>query len=346
MEKIYLVIRVESKRIIVSMSPLPASFIESLFAPYKEKLNLDLDVISVFNMKREEIVKVLENTDIVIGDYSFQMKIDKELCRAMKKVKLIQQPSTGFDHIDINACSEMGIPVSNAGRSNSISVAEYTIMAALALLKRLTYANKATSEGEWPQWKLMDLGTYDLYGKTWGLVGLGRIGREVAKRVGAFGAKLLYYDIKRLSEEEEKNLNVTFSRLPRLLRSSDVVSVHTPLTEETRGMFSEKELRSFKPGAIFINPSRGELVDENALANAIKEGWIAGVAVDVYSNEPPSKDHPLLELARSGNYNVIVTPHIAGANTDARARIIEHSISNVVRVLTGEKPEAIVNRVG
>ncbi|MCE4607509.1 MAG: 2-hydroxyacid dehydrogenase [Caldisphaeraceae archaeon] len=334
----------ESKKIVVSMSPLPASFIESLFTPYKEKLNLDLEVISVFNMKKEEIVKVLENADIVIGDYSFQMKIDKELCKAMKKVKLIQQPSTGFDHIDINACSEMGIPVSNAGRSNSISVAEYTVMTALALLKRLAYANKATSEGEWPQWKLMDLGTYDLYGKTWGLVGFGRIGREVAKRVNAFGAKLLYYDIKRLSEEDEKNLNATFSRLPRLLRSSDIVSVHTPLTEETRDMFSEKELRSFKPGAILINPSRGELVDENALANAIKEGWIAGAAVDVYSDEPPSKNHPLLELARSGNYNVIVTPHIAGANTDARTRIIEHSIGNVVRVLIGEKPEAVVNR--
>ena len=324
------------------MSPLPASFIESLFAPYRGMVNAEIEVMAVHDLPKEEVKKVLERADIVLGDYTFRMKIDKELCESMKKVKLIQQPSTGFDHIDVQACAEKGIPVANAGGANSISVAEYTIMAALALLKRLIYANEATAKGEWPQWKLMDLGTYDLYGKTWGIIGLGRIGREVAKRVKVFGAKVLYYDIRRPSKEEEEELGVEFARLPRLLRSSDVVSIHVPLTPETKHMLGEAEFRSFKPGAIFINPSRGELVDESALAKAIKEGWIAGAAVDVYSEEPPPKDHPLLELARSG-YNVIVTPHIAGANSDARTRIIEHSIKNVIRVLRGERPLAVVN---
>jgi phosphoglycerate dehydrogenase-like enzyme len=332
-----------TKFTIVSMSPLPASFIEGLFAPYKDKLNAEIEILAVFGLPKEEIKKALEKADVVIGDYTFQMKIDRELCEAMKKVRLIQQPSTGYDHIDVEACAKRGIPVANAGGANSVSVAEYTIMAALVLLKRLIYANEATAKGEWPQWKLMDMGTYDLYGKTWGIIGLGRIGREVAKRARVFGARVLYYDIRRLPKEEEEKLGVEFARLPKLLRSSDIVSIHVPLTPQTRHMLGEAEFRSFKPGAIFINPSRGELVDEEALAKAIREGWIAGAAVDVYSKEPPPKDHPLLELARSGNYNIIVTPHIAGANTDARARIIEHSVRNVIRVLMGEKPEAVVN---
>ena len=330
------------KFVIVSMSPLPASFIEGLFAPYKGEIDAEIEVVSVFGLPKEEVKKVLENADVIIGDYTFQMKIGRELCESMKKVKLIQQPSTGFDHIDIESCAKKGIPVANAGGANSISVAEYAIMAALALLKRLIYANEATAMGEWPQWKLMDLGTYDLYGKAWGIIGLGRIGREVAKRVKIFGARVLYYDVRRLSKKEEEELGVEFTKLPRLLRSSDIVSIHVPLTPETRHMLGESEFRSFKPGAIFINPSRGELVDEDALVKAIKEGWIAGAAVDVYSEEPPSKDHPLLELARS-SYNIIVTPHIAGANSDARTRIIEHSIKNVIRVLKGEKPLAVVN---
>ncbi len=331
------------KYVIVSMSPLPSSFIEGLFAPFREKIKGEVEVVAVFGLSKEEMKKALEKADIVIGDYSFQMKIDEELCDSMKNVKLIQQPSTGFDHIDIEACAKRGIPVANAGGSNSVSVAEYTVMVALALLKRLVLANSLTAKGEWPQWKLMDLGTYDLYGKTWGIIGLGRIGREVAKRVRAFDARVIYYDIRRLPKEEEEKLGVEFARLPRLLRISDVVSIHVPLTPETRHMLGEAEFRSFKPGAIFINPSRGELVDENALAKAIKEGWIAGAAVDVYSIEPPPKEHPLLELARSGNYNIIVTPHIAGANSDARSRIIEHSIKNIIRVMLGEKPEAVVN---
>ena len=116
-----------------------------------------------------------------------------------------------------------------------------------------------------------------------------------------------------------------------------------PLTPETRHMIGERELRMMKPSAILINPSRGEIVDEEALAKALKERWIAGAAVDVYSVEPPPPDHPLLRLAREGNVNLILTPHVAGANTDARARIIEFSVRNVLRVLKGEKPEAVVN---
>jgi phosphoglycerate dehydrogenase-like enzyme len=328
--------------IIANMSPLPESLIESYFAPYLEGLDFEIKVVTVFGKPREEVIKILKEADVVIGDYSFQMKIDEELCNAMDKVRLIQQPSTGFDHIDVEACRRKGIPVANAGGSNSMSVAEYTIMTALALLKRLIYAHEKTRLGEWPQWELMDLGTFDLYGKTWGIIGLGRIGREVAKRLRGWDVRILYYDKVR-QEDLEKQLGVEFRSLRRLLRESDIVSIHVPLTPETRGMIGEKELRAMKPGSIIVNPSRGELIDEEALARALKEGWIGGAAVDVYSREPPGKDHPLIKLAREGRVNLIVTPHIAGANTDARQRIVKFSVENILRVLKGEKPQAVVN---
>ncbi len=328
---------------IVSMSPLPEAFVQGLFSPFLDQVDGEIQVVAVHGLPRERVLEELRDADIVIGDYTFKMRIDRDMCRAMSNVKLIQQPSTGYDHIDIDACAEAGVPVANAGGANSVSVAEYTIMAALALLKRLLYAHQKTMEGEWPQWRLMEMGTFDLEGKTWGIIGLGRIGREVAKRVKAFGVRVLYYDKVRLEREAEEELGVTYRPLARLLRESDVVSIHVPLTSETRGMIGERELRMMKPTAVFINPSRGELVDEEALARALSERWIAGAAVDVYSTEPPPREHPLLELARSGEANIIVTPHIAGANTDARSRIIQFSIMNIINVLRGGKPEAIVN---
>ena len=331
------------KYMIVSMSPLPEQLIKAFFMPYLEGKPVELEVIGVFGKSRDEVITALKKADIVLGDYSFQMKIDKELCNAMEEVKLIQQPSTGFDHIDIEACKEKGIPVANAGGANAVSVAEYTIMAALALLKRLVYAHQKTLEAKWPQWDLMEMGTYDLYDKTWGIIGLGRIGREVAKRLAGWGVKIVYYDKYRNKEFEEK-YGLEYKSLRRLLRESDIVSIHIPLTDETRGLIGERELRSMKPNAILINPSRGELIDEEALAKALKERWIAGAAIDVYTKEPPPPDHPLLKLAREDpNVNLILTPHIAGANTDARQRIVRFSVENVLRVLLGEKPQAVVN---
>ncbi len=333
------------KFVIVSMSPLPEAVIQAFFMPFLEGKDIELEVVGVYGKPREEVIEALRRADIVLGDYTFHMKIDEELCNAMDKVRLIQQPSTGYDHIDVEACARRGIPVANAGGANAASVAEYTIMAALALLKRLVYAHSRTREGGWPQWDLMEMGTYDLLGKTWGIIGLGRIGREVARRLQGWGVDIVYYDKVR-NREAEESLGVKYRTMRRLLREADIVSIHVPLTPETRGMIGERELRGMKPNAILINPSRGELVDEEALARALRERWIAGAAVDVYSREPPGPDHPLIRLAREDpGVNLIVTPHIAGANSDARQRIVRFSVENVLRVLMGGKPEAVVNGV-
>jgi phosphoglycerate dehydrogenase-like enzyme len=326
-------------RLVVSLSPLPSAFISSLLAPYADKVG-GIKVVSRIEVSEEELKEALRQAEAVIGDYSFQFRITRDICNLMEKARVIAQPSTGYDHIDIEACREKGIPVTNAGGANSISVAEWTVMAALILLKRALYAHFETKKGGWPQWELMDMGTYDLYGKTWGIIGLGRIGREVAKRVRAFGAKIVYYDKYRHPKEAEEELGVEYAPLSKLIRVSDVISIHVPLTPETRHLIGERELRVMKPTAILINPSRGEIVDEEALARALEEGWIMGAAVDVYSREPPGPDHPLIKLEHT---NLLTTPHIAGANSDARARIIQVVVENVIRALSGQPLKYVVN---
>ncbi|MEM3833078.1 MAG: 2-hydroxyacid dehydrogenase [Thermoprotei archaeon] len=331
----------KDKYVVVALNPLPEAFIRSLIMPYSSELDKEVEVISLKDLSDwDKVVDALSKADVILGDHTLNLKIDEKMVKVMKKVRLIQQPSTGYDNIDIETCKHYGIPVANIGGANAVSVAEYTIMVGLVLLRRLIYAHEKTRSGEWIQWELMNLGTYDLSGKTWGIIGLGRIGREVAKRLKGFDIKVLYYDKVRFSSEVEKELGLEYRELPRLLRESDIVSMHVPLTSETRRMISEKELRMMKPGAILINPSRGEIVDEEALAKALKEGWLGGTAVDVYSVEPPSKEHPLLKLESA---NLILTPHIAGATSDSRARIIDISIKNVIRVLKGLSPENIVN---
>jgi lactate dehydrogenase-like 2-hydroxyacid dehydrogenase len=263
------------------------------------------------------------------------------MCEAMTKVKLIQQPSTGYNHIDISACAKRGIPVANIGGANAISVAEHTIAMGLVLLKRITYAHEKMLEGNWVQGELLTLAT-ELSGKTWGLIGMGRIGREVASRAKSLGAQVVYYDVKRLSTDEEAKLDCSFRQLQRLLSESDVVSIHVPLTHETEQMIGERELRMMRPTSMFINPSRGELTDEEALGRALREGWIAGVGVDVFSKEPPDETNPLISAAKEG-LNIVLTPHIASATSDARMRIVQVTVENVLRVMLGQKPQNVVN---
>ena len=331
-----------SKYKVVVLSPVPEALIKAWATPIAQKYGLsveDIDVVTIYEPNYEEISRQVSDADVVVGDYTFRIKIDSSLCEKMSRVRLIQQPSTGYDHIDIEACGRRGIPVANIGGANSVSVAEHTIMLALMLLKRAVYAHNKLVEGLWTQSELMNM-IGELYGKTWGVLGMGRIGREVAIRVIAFGAKIIYYDIVR--REDIEKLGVEYRSFNRLLSESDILSIHAPLTPETRRMIGEKELRLMKQSAILINVSRGEIVDEEALAKAIREGWIAGAGVDVYSTEPPSSNHPLLQVAREG-YNVIVTPHIAGATNEARIRIINVTLENVLRVLAGLKPENMVN---
>jgi phosphoglycerate dehydrogenase-like enzyme len=318
---------------VLVLSPLPATVVRSFFSSYISK-GLDVDVVTVNDPASPLLKKELQEADVVIGDYTFKMVIDADLVRQMKKVKLIQQPSTGYDHIDIKACAERGIPVANIGGANSLSVAEHTIALALALIKKIPYAHQQVVSGKWVQSELMN-SIGEVYGKTWGVIGIGRTGKEVIKRASALGSKIIYYD-------KVRQEGLEYKQLEELINQSDIVSIHLPLTDETRKMIGERELRLMKPNSILINVSRGEICDEVALAKAISDGWIAGAGVDVFTQEPLPPDHPLVQAAKEGA-NLILTPHIAGATNEARMRIIQFTIENVARVLMGERPENVVN---
>ena len=326
---------------VLVLSPMPEGLIRLFFAESLEKHHIEADFKTVSEPGSLELPGEVGQADIVIGDYTLRIQIDAKMVDLMTKVRLIAQPSTGYDHIDLAACRRKGIPVTNIGGANAISVAEHTVALALMLTKRIGYAHRRIIEGAWVQDELLNVAA-EVHGKTWGVIGLGRIGREVASRARALGANVVYTDTARPPETEEQELGVAFLPLQRLLTESDVVTIHVPLTEQTRKMMGEKELRLMKSNAVFINVSRGELNDEAALARAVTQGWIGGAGVDVFSSEPVGADNPLVAAARDGA-NVVLTPHIAGATNDARLRIIQATVDNVVRVALGQPPMNVVN---
>lgn len=323
---------------IVSLVPFPVGVVQLYVAPFLE--GKEVEVVGYEKTDEESLAELIKDADIVLGDFTFNIPITRKMVEGAKKLKLIQQPSVGYEHIDIKSCAEFGIPVANTAGANDLSVAEHTIMMAMALLKKLLYSHARTSQGYWVQMEMFQLGVFELYEKNWGIIGMGKIGKELAKRLKPFGVNILYFDKFRLSEDMEKEFAATYCPLEKLLREADIFSLHLPLTEETKSMIGEKELSLMKPTAILINTARGELVDEKALSNALKTKILAGAGLDVFSQEPIASDNPLL-----GVPNTILTSHTAGATNESRMRIINQSVVNVVRVLNGEKPLYVVNGV-
>ena len=280
----------------------------------------------------------MADAEFVLGDYTGATPITRSIAQAGKSLKLIQQPSVGFNHIDIDACREFGIPVANTPGANDIGVAEHTIMLALACLKKLTLVNAGTHRGEWLFDRRREIGIFEINGRTYGLLGMGRIARAVAERLAPFGVNLLYYDLVRLSAEDEKKYGATYVSLESMLKRADVVSIHLPLTEQTRGIIDTSRLALMKPSAVLINVGRGALVDESALADALRQNKIALAATDVFSQEPPPKDHPLFGLE-----NAILTPHLAGSTQESGIRIWKMALENMARVMRGERPLWVLN---
>jgi phosphoglycerate dehydrogenase-like enzyme len=322
---------------IISMAPLNPDLLMSLLKGAGRSIPADIEIISANKLSDEEIIELVGDAAIIIGDYTFNRKITRDIAMAARSVKLIQQPSVGYQHIDIEACAEAGIPVANTAGANTISVAEYTVMAGLCMQKKLMMAHRTTAAGEWRQ---IDVGSGDLFGKLWGLVGMGRIGKAVAERLVPFGVQIKYYDIVKLSPDEEKKHRASFCKIEEMVATSDLISLHCPLTSLTKGIIGEKELSRMKATAVIINVARGEVIDEPALVRALKEKRIAGAVLDVFSEEPLGTKNPLLSL---GPDVVILTPHIAGATREAQFRIMSMAVSNVISVLNGDKPDFLVN---
>jgi phosphoglycerate dehydrogenase-like enzyme len=321
---------------VLSLAPLPAEIVKLLIRQVPDVP--DFEVIPGHEMPEEEIKKNISKADVVLGDYTFKQKITADIVFAARNLKFIQQPSVGYQHIDVDACTARGIKVANTAGANTISVAEHTIAWGLCLLKNMFHAHTSTKAGGWEQ---MSIKPAELKGKVWGIVGFGRIGQAVAQRLKPFGlSRIIYHDAYRPEPSVEQSLGVEYSELANILSQSDIISLHAPLTAATRNMINEAALNSMKPGAYIINVARAELVDEKALAEAIRKGKIAGAGIDVFSEEPIKMDNPLLSVESE---KLLFSPHVAGVTDEAAGRIINMATINIARVLKGEKPESLVN---
>lgn len=256
-----------------------------------------------------------------------------EFFRSAPNLKLVQLLSAGYDRVDIEAARKAAVPVCNNGGANAIAVAEHTMMLMLAVLKRVVRFHNDVVAGKWRVGGFDDQRVYELSRKTLGIVGLGNIGKKVARRALAFDMTVLYYDIARLTEAEEDALGVRFVLLPELLRTADIVSLHVPLNAVTRKMFGAREMGMMRPSAVLINTCRGPVVDELALHTALTTGVIAAAGLDVMVEEPPIANHPLFALE-----NVTFTPHTAGPTWDNWFKAFRNAFDNVQRVARGERP--------
>jgi phosphoglycerate dehydrogenase-like enzyme len=259
-----------------------------------------------------------------------------EFFRSAPRLRLVQLLSAGYDRVDVEAARKAQVPVANNGGANAIAVAEHAIMLMLAVLKRLVRLHNDVVAGRWRATD-PDARIHELAGKTLGIVGLGNIGKKVARRAAAFDMDVRYYDIKRLTEDEEDALGVRFVLFTELLRSSDIVSLHVPLDDTTRNMLGAPELSVMKPTAILINTCRGPVVDEDALHRALAGGRLAGAGLDVMMEEPPAPDHPLLALP-----NVTLTPHSAGPTWENWTARFRNGFDNIQRVAAGGRPRWVI----
>jgi D-3-phosphoglycerate dehydrogenase len=260
--------------------------------------------------------------------------IPASLMDAAPGLRLIQKWGIGVDKIDLGAARARGIPVAITAGANAVPVAEFTLLLILAVLRRLPYREAQFRGGEWNRARAdTRLQARQLRGKRVGIVGLGAIGRQVAKRLQAFDTEVSYYDIRRPAPAEEQALGVHFQELDPLLAEADIVSLHVPYTAATRGMLSRARIARLRPGAIVINTARGEVVDEAALAEALEAGTLAGAGIDVFGGEPPPLDHPLLRVRAPG---LVLAPHLAGSVFDNVASVARHAFRNIQRVLDGQ----------
>jgi lactate dehydrogenase-like 2-hydroxyacid dehydrogenase len=273
-------------------------------------------------------------------------EISRRILESARGVKLLQTASVGYDFINMEAANELKIPVANNPGYSTTSVAEHTIMFMLLLLKKALKAHELGTRNMRTMKEIFGIwdSVLELRGKTLGILGLGNIGKEVARLAKAFGPTILYHKRNRLTEEEETRLGVEYCSLQDLLARSDILSIHVPLTEETRNLIGRKEIAQMKTGAILLNLARGEVVDEEALAEAVIEGKLSGVGTDVLI-EKRGGDVIEVESPLIGLDNVMITPHLAGPTKEARDRSQKQFTDNILRVLSGYSPLHLVNDV-
>jgi glyoxylate reductase len=314
---------------------MPKSLLVSNALP-KEALDMiPKDLVIDYNetdtpLPREELIERLRGKDGLICHII--SAIDEEVLAAAPTLKVVANVAVGFNNIDVTACRRRGVVVTNTPDVLTETTADFAWALLMAAARRVVEADHFARSGQWQRWQWGLLWGADVHGKTLGIVGFGRIGRAVARRAMGFDMRVLYHDAVRADAGVERELRATAVSLESLLREADFVTLHTNLTPETRHLMNERTLRLMKTSAILVNAARGPIVDEAALARALREGWIAGAGLDVFEEEP--KIHPGLTPLS----NAVLAPHIASASRDTRLAMATLAVRNCLAVLDGKPP--------
>lgn len=256
--------------------------------------------------------------------------VSADLLRASNRLRMIHKWGIGVDRIDVEAVRAAGIPLAITAGANAAPVAELAIALTLAVYRRLLVADKAMREGRWLKAELRT-SCFQIAGKTVGLLGFGNIGRMLARRLRGFEPRILYFDERRAEPALERDLGVEYRPLAEVVAEADILSLHLPLTEETRQIVDAAMIARMKRGAVLINTARGELVDESALYDALVSGHLLGAGLDAFADEPPPAGHPLFRLD-----NVVATPHCGGGVMDNVVNVARHAFGNMERFLDGQ----------
>jgi len=302
----------------------------------RKRYNVEINRGKIPMPKKDLLTKIRDKDGLICFPYD---TIDSEVIDAAKNLKAISTYSVGYDQIDIKHAAKKGIVVSYTPEVLTRATADLTIALILDLLRRVTEGDRIIRHNKWKTIFGPDdfLGT-DFYGKTLGIFGMGRIGRVVAKRAKGFEMNILYHNRHKLTKNEEKDLRIRYVTLKRLFEESDIITVHTPYTEETHEIVNLQLLKRMKPTALLINTARGKIIKEKDLIFALKKKIIAGAALDVFQKEPIDRKHPLVRME-----NVVLTPHIGSSTKETRRKMAEIAIENLILSLSGKNPRYVVN---
>jgi len=308
-----------------------------LFESAREILEAACDVEYWANEERpsrEEVLRRVKDKEGLVC--LLTEKVNEELLRVAPKLRIAANVAVGFDNIDVDACTKRGVVATNTPGVLDETTADFAWTLLMAVARRLGEGELLARSGNWKGWNLDQLCGTDVWGKTLGIVGFGRIGRALARRALGFRMKVLYTDAAKAPEDLAQALGAEYRDMNSLLADSDFISLHVPLTPETRGLFDAPKFYRMKPTAFLINTARGPVVDEAALVAALEAKKIAGAALDVYENEPFI--HPGLKRP-----NVVLAPHLASASIETRTRMAEIAAGNVASLFTGQLPPNMLN---
>ena len=322
---------------IVSYIPQPLELQKSWFLRYVDPSKVDF-IVEDCDSSEDEVCMAISGSNLILASPKTPF-LNRRVLESAKGVKLVKFASVGYDRIDLDVAAELGIPVANNAGVNAVTVAEHAMMMILVLQRKACMMHDEVMTGKWPEYIPGDL--FELKGRTLGILGLGAIGTELAKISRGFGVNLLYNKRNRLSTQQEEELGVEYRSFEDLLKESDVLSVHVPLSDETHHMIAEEEVAMMKDGAILVNTARRDVIDESAVSKALRAGKLYGVGIDV----PKTVEDRAEELKDLFlGCNALMTSHTASISGQIMGRFI-HRISECVRrVMEDEPPEFLVSK--